>query len=94
MSLLSATIAFPLDVVKTNRILNTSFNKECGENLGRELMTLFERGQFRSGLYRGFIPFLMITGWRENFSQNIDMTLAPMLAAATAALQPFETLIT
>ena len=37
-------LAYPFDVAKTNRILNTSFNKECGENLGRELVTMYERG--------------------------------------------------
>lgn len=37
-------LGYPFDVAKTNRILNTNLNKECGENLFRELVALQERG--------------------------------------------------
>ena len=54
-------IAYPFDVAKTNRILNTQFNKECGENLGKELVAVYERGQFKNGAFRGMIPLVGIT---------------------------------
>ena len=37
-------IAYPLDVVKTNRIIGSQISKEAGENLPREMLTLYERG--------------------------------------------------
>ena len=54
-------IAYPFDVAKTNRILNTQFNKECGENLGKELVAMHERGQFKNGAFRGMLPLFGIT---------------------------------
>ena len=49
-------IANPLDVIKTNRILGTQISKEAGENLPREMLSLYERGAMQSGLYRGLVP--------------------------------------
>ena len=49
-------IANPLDVIKTNRILGTQLSKEAGENLPREMLSLYERGAMQSGLYRGLAP--------------------------------------
>jgi hypothetical protein len=48
-------LAYPLDVIKTNRIVQSSFAKENGENLPRELVSLYERGLVERGLYRGFL---------------------------------------
>ena len=47
-------LTYPFDVIKTNRILGTSLSKEGGESITREAVNLFERGEFRRGLYRGF----------------------------------------
>ena len=63
-------IAYPFDVAKTNRILNTSFNKECGENLGRELVTMYERGLFKNGAFRGLIPFVGMGMVNQQFHGN------------------------
>ena len=41
-----ALLTYPLDIIKTNRILQTSLSKEGGESLPRELSTLFEKGAF------------------------------------------------
>ena len=54
-------IAYPLDVVKTNRILGTQISKEAGENLPREMVALYERGALQSGMYRGFATGLALT---------------------------------
>ena len=36
--------AYPLDVIKANRIVSSPLAKEAGENLPRELVALYERG--------------------------------------------------
>ena len=87
-------IAYPFDVAKTNRILNTSFNKECGENLGRELVTMYERGLFKNGAFRGLLPFLGITGANHMLQGNeLDVTGIKLLLCTTVC-QPLNTLMT
>ena len=96
-------IAYPLDVAKTNRILNTSFNKECSENLGREIVTMYERGQFRNGDYRGLIPLAGMTlvgggafSWMKaefRETEPLYMRAIPLLLCTTLA-QPLNTLMT
>ena len=46
-------IAYPLDVVKTNRIIGSQLSREAGENLPREMVALYERGALQTGMYRG-----------------------------------------
>lgn len=48
-------LTYPLDVIKTNRILQTNLSKEGADSIPRELSILFEKGQFQRGLYRGFV---------------------------------------
>lgn len=48
-------LSYPLDVIKVNRIVQSSFAKENGENLPRELVSLYERGLVEKGLYRGLV---------------------------------------
>ena len=47
-------LATPFDVIKTNRILETSLAKEAKNDLGRELSTLYEHGGLQKGLFRDF----------------------------------------
>jgi len=49
-----AYITYPLDVIKTNRILQTSLAKEGAERIPREILSLQERGNVYNGLFRGF----------------------------------------
>ena len=51
-----ALFAYPLDVIKTNRIVQTPLFKQAGENLPREAAALYERGAFKNGFYRGLLP--------------------------------------
>jgi hypothetical protein len=53
-------ITYPFDVIKTNRILQTSFSKEAGESLPREFTSLHERGGLAKGLFRGVVPTLFM----------------------------------
>ena len=46
----------PLDVIKTNRMVQSEFSKAAGDNLATELALLWERGAFRNGVFRGVVP--------------------------------------
>lgn len=87
-------IAYPLDVAKTNRILNTSFNKECGENLGKELVAMYERGQFRNGSFRGVLPLLGITAFYNIAGANSFDPTGVKLLIGTTLCQPLNTIMT
>ena len=77
-------IAYPFDVAKTNRILNTSFNKECGENLGREMVTMYERGLFKNGTFRGLLPFAGMHIINDQLGGNrLDVTGLNLLVCTT-----------
>lgn len=87
-------IAYPFDVAKTNRILGSSFNKECGDNLGRELVTMYERGLFKNGVFRGILPFLGMGLLNGNFGGNqFDVTGINLLICTTLS-QPLNSLMT
>ena len=87
-------IAYPFDVAKTNRILGTSFNRECGDNLGKELVAMYERGQFRNGAYRGMLPLAGMTLIYNNFgAYTFDVTGIKLLACTTLT-QPLNILMT
>lgn len=62
--------------------------------MGRELVTLYERGQFRNGAYRGVLPLAGITMIYNNFGgYTFDVTGIKLLAC-TLASQPFNILMT
>ena len=87
-------IAYPFDVAKTNRIVGSSFNKECGDNLGKELVAMYERGQFRNGAFRGMAPLLGITMIYNNLGGfTFDVTGVKLLACTTLS-QPLNVLMT
>lgn len=48
-------LTYPLDIIKTNRILQTSIAKESAESIPREFLALYEKGGMKQGLYRGFL---------------------------------------
>ena len=55
-------IAYPLEVVKTNRIVQMqSQSINATEELSRDLLKLAERTSLKEGLFRGALPILPIT---------------------------------
>lgn len=52
--MLYQVLTYPLDVIKTNRILETSLAKQGVESTLREYVGLFDKGGFQLGLMRGF----------------------------------------
>ena len=89
-------LAYPLDVIKTNRILNTQLSKEAGEALPKEFLALHERGALRGGLYRGFLPYLVAAPLWANLNIDAGRNGAPVmtLMAGTVTLNPFSVFTT
>ena len=83
-----AMIAFPLDVIKTNRIVGSQITKEAGENLPREMLSIYERGALSTGLYRGLAPaatLALLSGLNVAVGgKEIAFTPGNGLVAATA----------
>ena len=81
-------------MIKTNRIVNSNFNKECGENLGREMVTLYERGAFKNGGFRGMMPLFGITAINNVFGGfHFDPTGVKLLLCTTLC-QPLNNMMT
>jgi hypothetical protein len=59
-------LTYPFDVIKTNRILQTSLSKEAGGSIPNELSALYERGGLFKGLYRGLLCTLAL-----NYSNDL-----------------------
>ena len=53
-------LTYPLDVIKTNRILETSVAKQTGEFAPAELVAIFERGGLQNGAMRGLSMSMLI----------------------------------
>lgn len=48
-------LTYPLDIIKTNRILQTSLSKEGAESIPKEFTALYEKGGLSKGLFRGLL---------------------------------------
>jgi hypothetical protein len=54
-------LTYPLDIIKTNRIIQSSLSKEGAESIPKEFQVLYEKGGLNRGLFRGlFIGFLSV----------------------------------
>jgi Mitochondrial carrier protein len=72
-------LTYPLDIIKTNRILQTSLSKEGAESIPREFLALYEKGALSRGLYRGLlVGYLAATlkGTAENLRSGFVGALA------------------
>lgn len=47
-------IFYPLDVIKTNRIVQSNLSKEGVESVPREFSALYNKGGLQMGAMRGF----------------------------------------
>ena len=82
-------LTYPLDVIKTNRILGTPLAKEAGEAIPKEFLTLYELGMFRTGLYRGFAPFFIsMPFWKHVHDNKSDGYPIIVIASGTLMLNP------
>ena len=79
-------IAYPLDVVKTNRIIGSQISKEAGENLPREMLTLYERGALQNGMYRGLSTGLVMAATMKIFNDQPIFAQVPYISVAIGTL--------
>lgn len=63
-------LTYPLDIIKTNRILQTSIAKEGAESIPREFLALYEKGGMKQGLYRGFLIAFLAASVQGPFSND------------------------
>jgi hypothetical protein len=64
-------LTYPLDIIKTNRILQTSLAKEGAESIPREFLALYEKGGMKQGLYRGFLIGFLAASITGPFSNDV-----------------------
>jgi hypothetical protein len=64
-------LTYPLDIIKTNRILQTSLAKEGAESIPREFLALYEKGGMKQGLYRGFFIGFLAASITGPFSNDV-----------------------
>ncbi|CDW71114.1 UNKNOWN [Stylonychia lemnae] len=83
-----ATLTYPLDVIKTNRILQTSLAKEGAERIPREILSLQEKGNLQHGLFRGLLATLIAA----NIAKQITDKDLPLEAAllGTVVVNPLN----
>jgi hypothetical protein len=56
-----SVLTYPLDIIKTNRIIQSSLSKEGAESIPKEFQVLYEKGGLSKGLFRGlFIGYLSV----------------------------------
>lgn len=83
-------LTYPLDVIKTNRIVGTPLAKEAGEAIPKEFMTLSEVGGLRGGLFRGFVPFMIaLPLWQQCHSQMTMGFPLITLISGSIMINPF-----
>jgi hypothetical protein len=73
-----SALSYPLDIIKTNRILQTSLSKENAESIPREFTALYEKGGLSRGLFRGFVITYIgsnISGWLSSPSNGVAAAL-------------------
>lgn len=76
-----ALLTYPLDIIKTNRILQTSLSKEGAESIPREFQALYEKGGLSRGLFRGLlVGYLAATV--QGTAQNIQSGTIGALAVS------------
>ena len=65
-------LTYPLDVIKTNRILQTSLAKEGAEQIPREILALQEKGGLQRGLFRGFLAGFLAANFAGPLIKNSE----------------------
>lgn len=61
-------LTYPLDVIKTNRIIQSSLSKEGAESIPKEFQILYEKGGLGRGLFRGLFISVVSNAVLSNFS--------------------------
>tara|TARA_B110000305_G_C19167368_1_gene505522 strand:+ start:94 stop:330 length:237 start_codon:yes stop_codon:yes gene_type:complete len=72
-------LLYPLDVIKTNRIVESNLAKEGVESVPREFFALYEKGGLQSGAMRGFLMAIALSGMNQ-FDHGV-LLAAPVVTA-------------
>jgi hypothetical protein len=73
-----ALLTYPLDIIKTNRILQTSLSKEGAESIPREFQALYEKGGLNRGLFRGLIVGYLAATLQGSFTDPRNGTIGAL----------------
>lgn len=85
-----ALLTYPLDIIKTNRILQTSLSKEGAESIPREFQALYEKGGLGRGLFRGLLVGFVASTLQGTFTDARAGTIGAF--ALSVACNPFSIL--
>jgi hypothetical protein len=83
-------LTYPLDIIKTNRILQTSLAKEGAESIPKEFTALYEKGGLNRGLFRGLLVGYIAANLQGTFSNPVTGALGGV--AMSVLLNPFSIL--
>ena len=88
-------LTYPLSVISANRMAGTTFAQQASENLPKEFVSLYERGNMNRGMYRGFAPALAFTFFWQDVARNSQEGF-PVLSVVlgTLTLNPFAVMQT
>ena len=88
-------LTYPLDVIKTNRIVGSALSKEAGEAIPKEFLTLHEVGAMRAGLFRGFAPYIISMPFWYQVHQHEGLNFpAIAMVSGSFMLNPFAVMVT
>ena len=74
-------LLYPLDVIKTNRIVQSNLAKEGVESIPREFFALYEKGGLQLGAMRGFSLAVALAAIDRYNPLDGVMIAAPLLTA-------------
>ena len=88
---MQSVLTYPLDIIKTNRILQTSLSRDGAESIPREFTALYEKGGLSRGLFRGLLVALLAAKVQSGeVDAKAGVSFIPI--ALTAACNPFSIL--
>ena len=74
-------LTYPLDVIKTNRIVHSALTKEGVEHVPREFMALYDKGGLQHGALRGLsVTAAIAVAETMNPVENLVVTV-PLITA-------------
>ena len=72
-------LTYPLDVIKTNRILDSKLVSQPMQTIPREAVEIFERGGLQKGLMRGMLMSFAIGSISQVEYFDKSVMLAPLV---------------
>ena len=83
-------LTYPLDVIKTNRIVQSSLAKEGVESVPREFMALYDKGGLQLGAMRGFSMGLLLAASEQYAPMQSLFVSVPLLTAIQQPLNAIQ----